>query len=155
VRTRDGFYGAPDESGEPAKTENPLMEAIFSPFRNNDLKLIMAAGFVAESQSGFLIRAWLHLDGLRLGTIAGKDKSQSVSIEAVAVTTDSFGSIQDSGTSKIEFRVNDREFNRYGPTASGSFFRLRQNTRGRAICACGQGPGVGGNRIGISVYGNA
>ena len=107
VRTRDGFYGNTDALRE--TEQNPLMNAIFSPYRYGDLKLQMASGFVHAPQSGYLLRAWLLMDGQRLGVMDEKDGRHFISLEAVAATTDIYGSVQDSGTTKIGFRVNDRE----------------------------------------------
>lgn len=109
IRTRDGFFSVSDASGERAESRNPLMEAIFSPFRFSDLKLRLAGGYVEDPQSGYLIRAWLLLDGQHLGVITEKDGRRSISLEAFAATTNVYGSVQDSGTTEIKIRVTDRE----------------------------------------------
>jgi VWFA-related protein len=109
IRTRDGFYGAPDTLREPAKDKNPFNEAVFSPFRYNDLNLKLAAGYIDDPPKGHLLRAWLHLDGRLVGFINEKDGSHSISLEAVAITSDINSLIQDSGNVRIGFHVNDKD----------------------------------------------
>jgi VWFA-related protein len=109
IRTRDGFYGMDAASREPDKNRNSLMEAMFSPFHHSDLKLHLASGYIHDPQKGYVLRAWLHLDGRRLGFLKDKDGSDSISLEAVATTSDIDGLAQDSGNMQIGFRVGDKE----------------------------------------------
>jgi hypothetical protein len=109
VRTRDGFFGAPGSLTAPDKDRNPLMDAMFSPFRYNGLNLNLASGYIDNPPEGYLLKAWLHLDGRQVGFINDEDGGHSVSLEAVAVTSDIDSLIQDSGNARIGFRVNDRE----------------------------------------------
>ncbi|MBN1568841.1 MAG: VWA domain-containing protein [Acidobacteria bacterium] len=109
VHTRDGFYGNPGASMEAAKDRNPLEDALFSPFRYSDLKLSLASGYINDPQKGYLLRAWLHLDGQRLGFVNEKDGGHSISLEAVAATSDIHSIIQDSGSTRIGFRVNSKD----------------------------------------------
>ncbi len=109
VRTRDGFFGAAGSLGAPDRDLNPLMEAMFSPFRYNDLKINLAAGFIDDPQKGYLLRAWLHVDGQLLRTINEKDGGHSISLEAVATTSDVIDLVQDSGNTRIGFRVNNKD----------------------------------------------
>ena len=109
VHSRDGFYGTPGILSEPDKTKDPMMEAMMSPFRNSDLKLNLASGYINDPQSGYLVRAWLHLDGNHLSFVDEKDGSHSVSLLAMAITSDVNGLVQDSGQMRIGFPVNDRD----------------------------------------------
>ena len=109
VHSRDGFYGTPGILSEPDKTKDPMMEAMMSPFRNSDLKLNLASGYINDPQSGYLVRAWLHLDGNRLSFVDEKDGSHSVSLLAMAITSDVNGLVQDSGQMRIGFPVSDRD----------------------------------------------
>jgi VWFA-related protein len=109
VHTRDGFFGAPDSPGGQAKTQNPLMEAMFSPFRYDALKLDLAAGYIDDPSKGYLLRAWLHLDGQQVGIVKEKDGSNSISLEAIAATSDINGLSQESGNMRIGFPVNNKE----------------------------------------------
>ena len=108
VRARDGFYGSRDVPWAPVKDQNFLIAAMFSPFKYNDLKLNLASGYIDDPQKGYMLRAWLHLDGKRL-TFKGKDRIRSISLEAVAVTSDIKGVVQDSGNMRIAFPVGDED----------------------------------------------
>jgi VWFA-related protein len=106
VHTRDGFYGTREALREPDKSQDSLMEAMFSPFRYHDLTLNLASGYIHDPQKGYLLRAWLHVNGRRLGFIKEKDGGYSVSLEAVATTSDIDGLAQDSVNTQVRFRVN-------------------------------------------------
>lgn len=109
VHARDGFYGAAGTSGKSDGEQDPLMEAMFSPFRDNALKVNLASGFIGGPESGYLLRTWLHLDGRHLGTEFDKDLGPSISLESVAATTDIDGSIRDIGRQRIRFAVTGKE----------------------------------------------
>jgi VWFA-related protein len=109
VHTRDGFYGSPESLKAQDRTQTPLIQAMFSPFRYHDLPLDMAAGYIHDSLKGYLLRAWLHLDGRRLGFVKEKDGGNFISLEAVATASDITGLAQDSGQMQIRFRVNSHD----------------------------------------------
>jgi VWFA-related protein len=147
VRTRDGFLGAPDTFREPAEDQNPLMKAVFSPFRYNDLSLDLASGYVEDPPNGYLLRAWLHLDGRQVGFINEKDGSRSISLEAVAVTSDINSLIQDSGNVRIGFHVNNKDirwirensvaFSLFFPTKKPGAYFVRAAVKDQASGAIG------------------
>jgi VWFA-related protein len=146
VHTRDGFYGTQDALREPDRNQNSLMEAMFSPFRYHDLSLNLASGYIQDSQKGYLLRAWLHLDGRRLGFIKEKG-GHSISLEAVATTSDIDGLSQDSGNIRIGFRVNEYEiqwirenginFSLSLPTRKAGAYYLRAAVKDQASGAIG------------------
>jgi VWFA-related protein len=109
VHTRDGFYGLLKAAKEPGRSRNSLIEAMSSPFQYNDLTLLLASGYIHDPQKGYLVRAWLHLDGNRLGIIKEKDGGLTISVEAVATATDIDGLTCDSGNTRISFPVNDSD----------------------------------------------
>lgn len=107
VHSRDGFYGRAEPEEEPALAQNPLREAIFSPFQHTDLKVSLFSGYIDDSQSGYMLRSWLHLDAQNV-TMAEKENGRhSISLETVCVTSDINGYIKDSNIMKYEFGVRD------------------------------------------------
>lgn len=110
VHARAGFGGT--EETLDALTihhKTPLMAAMFSPFQHKDLKINLASGFVGDLRKGYMVRAWLHLDGRALGVIDIKDGGRSISLEASAATTDINGFMQNLGNKQLGFRVNSEE----------------------------------------------
>jgi VWFA-related protein len=57
VHTREGFYGEPGTLKTPDKNSNPMVEAMNSPFRYNDLKVDLASGYIDDPEKGYLLRA--------------------------------------------------------------------------------------------------
>jgi VWFA-related protein len=107
VRTRDGFFGNPTDLEAPSETPPPLVEAMFSPFRYNDLNVSLASGYVDNLKEGYLLPTWMHLDGRDLSVIKKEDGKFSVSFEAGASTTDIDGLFQDYGDMQIGFQVDE------------------------------------------------
>jgi VWFA-related protein len=110
VHARAGFGGT--EETLDALTihhKTPLMGAMFSPFQNKDLKINLASGFVGNLRKGYMVQAWLHLDGRALGITDEKDGGRTISLEASAATTDINGFMQNLGNKQLEFRVNNEE----------------------------------------------
>jgi len=149
VHTRAGFWGTeqpPLEDYGP-KFKTPLMTAMFSPFQHKDLKVNLATGFVGNLPKGYMVRAWLHLDGRALGIIDEMDGGRSVSLEASAATTDINGFMQDLGKTQLGFRVNSDEIRwirDHGfkfvlslPTKKPGAYYIRVATRDQATDAMG------------------
>jgi VWFA-related protein len=111
VHTRSGFWGSTESPFEAPTTKAmpPLMEAMFSPFQNEGLKVNLVSGFMDDLSQGYVLKAWLHLDGKTLGVIAEKDGGSSISLETCAATMDMDGSMQDLGSRQLSFRVNNEE----------------------------------------------
>jgi hypothetical protein len=107
VHARDGFFGIATTPDQEAKLDSPLLDAVLSPFRYNDLTVNLSSGYIDDPREGILIRAWFHLDGQRLGIAKKEDGGRHISLEAQAVTTDINGAIQDSGTVQKEITVSD------------------------------------------------
>lgn len=109
VHTRDGFIGLKRPPETPAEARNPLVKAMFSPFRYKDLDVRMASGYVEDSPDGYQLRAWVHLDGQALGIADEKDGSHSISVKAVAATSDIDGNVQDSANRQLNLKLNDAD----------------------------------------------
>jgi VWFA-related protein len=104
--TRDGFYGMTDAVNDSAPVPNALRDAIFSPFQNHDLRLSQISGYVIDSNSGYMIRSWLHLNAKDL-QIAKKNDGYAISLTTVSLTSDIRGRILDSNMMKFEFGVKE------------------------------------------------
>jgi len=109
VYTRAGFYGRTEPPTEPAKTDVSLTNAMFSPFQYKDLKVNLAAGYLEDLPKGYMLRAWLHLDGQALGIMSEKDGGKSIWLETSAATTNINGFMEDLGKEQLRFQVNDEE----------------------------------------------
>jgi VWFA-related protein len=109
VRTRDGFYGVAGNPISPEKEKNPLLKAMFSPFRYNGLNLNLAAAYIDDPESGYMLRAWLHLDGQHVDFIREEDGGYSLSLDAAAATCDVDGIVRNSGNKRIGFRVGEKD----------------------------------------------
>jgi len=105
VHTRDGFFGMIQPVDGLAAYRNTLREAIFSPFRYNDLKLNLTFGYVNDAKKGYMLRSWLHLDPQGLSIVEENDGRPSISIETACVTSGIGASIQDSNNMRYEFRI--------------------------------------------------
>ncbi len=107
VHTRDGFYGIAETADEPALAKNPLRDAMFSPFKHNDLEVNLASGYVQDPKAGYLIRSWLHLDAQNIAMTEKTGEGHFISLETVCVTSDINGYVRDANILKFEFRVAD------------------------------------------------
>ncbi len=107
IHTRDGFYGVTETADESTLAKNPLREAIFSPFKYNDLKVNLASGYVDDAKAGYLIRSWLHLDAQNVTMTEKTGEGHFTSLETVCVTSDINGYIRDANILKYEFRIPD------------------------------------------------
>jgi VWFA-related protein len=117
VHSRDGFLGssAPPEFAA-APQGNTLQQAVFSPLLYNDLRLGLSAGYAHAQGPGYFLRSWMHLDANNL-TFTDKDGEHALSLELLAVTSDSNGRIQDSKGFRYDFQLSDADvdlMNRYG-----------------------------------------
>ncbi len=108
VHTRDGFFGYVGEEATTG-TEDSLTEAMFSPFRNRGLALHLSSGYIHAPPDRYLVRVWLQLDGRNLGIVNEKSGGHSVSLDAVAATSDITGLVQDFGKTHIHLPVSDKE----------------------------------------------
>lgn len=104
VHTRDGFYGKTESETTAATPKDRLIAAIFSPFRYTDLDVNLASGFIEDPNAGYLLRSWLHLDAKNV-KIAKIEEGDLVNLEAVCLTSDIDGKVQDARIVKYTFRV--------------------------------------------------
>ena len=105
VYTRDGFFGRLEYEPDADTPKNPLMEAIYSPFKQDGININMAAGYVKDAKAGYLVRSWIHLDPKDVNIIETEEGGNRIDLEAVVLTSDINGNIQDS--QRVEFTVSN------------------------------------------------
>jgi VWFA-related protein len=107
VHTRDGFLGV-TETPEQASNEvpNALRDAIFSPFQNSDLKLSLSSGYANFPQKGYMMRAWVHMEGKSL-EIVKRAEGNIIALRTVCMATDIKGNILEANYRKLELSVKE------------------------------------------------
>ena len=93
VHTRDGFFGTLESKPDDDTPKNPLIEAIYSPFKQDDINVNIAAGYVKNADAGYLVRSWIHLDAEDLKIVETEDGNGWIGLEAVCLTTDINGNV--------------------------------------------------------------
>lgn len=107
VYTRDGFYGT-ERSVDPSDERPPTVrDAIYSPFRNNDLSVNLASGYVDDPEKGYMLRHHMHLDGKDLSIVEGKGGIHHIYADVACRTYSMDGFVQDPGNLKYEFVIKD------------------------------------------------
>ncbi len=107
VHTRDGFYGLPEPVEAPAGISNSLYAAIFSPFQHNDLKINLTSGYIDDSQKGYLLQTFMHLNAKDLSITEGKEGNHLMTVEAASLTTDINNDTKDSNAQRYHFDINE------------------------------------------------
>jgi VWFA-related protein len=103
VHTRDGFFRTPATSNTSSEKTGSLQEAIFSPFRNNDLEVNLASGFIDDPQKGYLLQSWVHVDARDLSIGEAKGGIHSISLEGACLTSNIDNNILDSSTQRYDY----------------------------------------------------
>ena len=104
VYTREGFFSRLESESDAETSENPLLAAIYSPFQSTDLNVDIAAGYVKNEEAGYFVRSWIHLDPGNVKIIKTEDGSARIDLEAICLTSDITGKIQDSV--RVEFTTS-------------------------------------------------
>jgi VWFA-related protein len=113
AHSHDGFFDNTTSSGfEDAPDANSLHQAIFSPFRYNDLELHMISGYALIPSSGYFIRSWIHLNGEMLTFSEEKGGVHTLSLELKTMTSDANGLIADEKGTRYDFELSDLEVRR-------------------------------------------
>ena len=106
VHTRNGFFGSLESEIEAEIPEqDPLIRTIFSPFQSTDLTVNIAAGYVKDSEAGYLVRSWIHLDPEDVKIVETEDGGSRIDLETLCVTSDINGEIKD--TRRAEFSLSN------------------------------------------------
>jgi VWFA-related protein len=110
VHTRDGFFDDKNSSNfTEVSPANSLHQAIFSPFRYNDLELHMISGYAVIPMSGYFLRTWIHLNGNELTFMEEKNGTYALSLELETLTSDANGMIPDAKATRYDFELSDQD----------------------------------------------
>jgi hypothetical protein len=109
VHTRNGFFRTPGSIFTPYENISSLQEAIYSPFRYNDLKINIVSGFIDDSQKGYLLQSSLHVDAKDLNIDESKNGKRSISLEGVCITSNIDNVIQDSSAQHYDYSFTKEE----------------------------------------------
>jgi VWFA-related protein len=104
VHHRDGFYGTTKTAEIAAEYRDALLDALISPFQHNDLLIHLTAGFIEDPKKGYLLKAWMHLNGSQVSFIEENNET-FIKLNTSAVTTDVSGIIQDAGRETYTIKV--------------------------------------------------
>jgi len=108
VHHRDGFYGTTKTREIAAEYRDALLDALVSPFQHNDLLIHLTAGFIEDPQRGYLLKAWMHLNGSQV-SFTEQNNETCIKLNTSAVTTDVSGIIQDAGRETYSIKVNKEQ----------------------------------------------
>ena len=109
VHTRDGFMGIVKSANTLVESPMTVRDALYSPFRNNDLDVNLASGYIDDPRKGYMLRYQVHLDGKRLSVVEGKEGTNSIYIDVACITSSMAQFIQDAGNLHYEFRVKNKD----------------------------------------------
>jgi hypothetical protein len=107
VFTRDGFYGRIINETASEASDNPLRDAMFSPFQHAGLDVNMLAGYVRDAKAGYLIRSWIHIDAKN--ALIETEKGARIDLEVLYATSDVGGMIHDSRQAKFVLDLNPEQ----------------------------------------------
>ena len=105
VHTRSGFFGRLEKQPDVDTTIHPLVEAVYSPFRNDDINVNMAAGYIKDNEAGYRVRSWIHLDPGDVKIVETEDGGVRIDLEALCLASDISGNIL--VTKSVEFSLSD------------------------------------------------
>jgi VWFA-related protein len=108
VHHRDGFYGTTETAEIAAEYRDALLDALISPFQHNDLLIQLTAGFIEDPKKGYLLKAWMHLNGSQ-ASFTEENNETFIKLNTSAVTTDVSGIIQDAGRETYTIKVKKEQ----------------------------------------------
>ncbi len=91
VRTRPGFFSAPDAPREPTTIPGRISRALYSPFDSGTLEMRLTALFARTKNDKSCINALLHFDTKGLTFVEESDGWRKASINITAATFDAGG----------------------------------------------------------------
>jgi VWFA-related protein len=97
VRTRNGFYGIPEEEAKPLRRTRgeQLYGAIISPFFSGGVHVRLTSFFVNNEVQGSFMRSFLHISADDLAFARQADDSYLANIDVLAVTFGDAGQVID------------------------------------------------------------
>ena len=105
VHTRAGFFSKLESKPEAEAPKNSLIDAIYSPFKEDDINVNIATGYIKGDKESYLVRSWIHLDSKDIKIVETGDGGGRAALEAVFVTSDINGNIHDSN--RVEFSLTN------------------------------------------------
>jgi VWFA-related protein len=112
VHSRDGFFGISQTVDKTAENPGSLQEAISSPFRINNLNVNLYSGYTHDSQKGYLLQSWMHLDAKDVSIVETKEGMNTVSMEAACLTSDIENVIQNSSSQRYQYFIKKEDLPR-------------------------------------------
>ena len=97
IRTRNGFYGIPEEDAKPLRRTRgeQLYGAIISPFFSGGVRVRLTSLFVNDAAQGSFMRSLLHISADDLAFAKQADGSYLANIDVLAVTFGDAGQVID------------------------------------------------------------
>jgi VWFA-related protein len=142
VRTRSGFYAAPDFAPFSKTLPTPaqsLIEALISPFGATDIPLGMTATFFDNPKGGSFLETAIHIDPAGLTFTDGPDGRHQLQLDVVSIVFGDQGREVDRGAWSAKAELNDQEYkaalthgflhNLTIPVKDSGAFRLRVAVR--------------------------
>jgi len=105
VHTRDGFYNRTEEETGSDTKNNPLMDAIYSPFMYNGIDVNMTAGYVKAAGAGYLVRSWIHIDHKDVKIVETEDGGGLVGLEMIYLASGANGIVHDMKHVQYDFKI--------------------------------------------------
>jgi hypothetical protein len=168
VRTRNGFYGIPEEAARPTRRTRgeQLYGAITSPFSSGELRVRLTSLFANDAVAGSFMRSLLHIDAGNLTFAKEADGTYSAGIDVLAVTFGDAGQVINEVNRTDTVRVEAKNYEalvRYGfdyivnvPVVKPGAYQLRLAVRDVASERVGSAsqfievPNLGDNRLALS-----
>jgi VWFA-related protein len=112
VRSRTGFFGAPDQSIPQFSTTRTgqLAKALVSPFTTPDLRVRLTALFTHSDKDGPYLKTMLHFDARDLTFTERPDGSRTAQIDVGMVTIDQDGVTRDAVDKTWDIKVEKDSF---------------------------------------------
>ena len=107
MHTRDGFFGTTKSIDATLEAAITVRDAMYYPFRNSDLDVNLASGYIDDPEKGYLLRYNMHLEGKNLSVVEGKEGNNFIYVDVACVTSSMDRFIQDAGNLKYEFHIKN------------------------------------------------
>ena len=109
VRYRQQFFKSETTTGNEEQPRDSLLEAVVSPFQNNDLPIELSSGYIKKSNRDSLLRSWLHLDGKNLEVKEEADGNRYVAVGVLGMISDINSRVWDEGRQLYKLPVQKNE----------------------------------------------
>lgn len=112
VRSRSGFYGAPDEEPRPVlrSRDQQLLAALMSPFASGGMRLKLTSLFVNSARAVSFVQSLMHIDGRDVAFVPEDDGWHKAVLDILVVTFGEDGSEADRSNRTYTIRVRKDEY---------------------------------------------